>query len=1040
MKNTFNIFGGLLVAFILFAALPAAYALADGPTITGATNITAEATSSAGAYVTFNVTAADASSTSITVFCAPPSGDLFALSTTTVTCTANDGTATTTETFSVAVVDTTPPSVTAPADQSFTTTGTSTTPTLVSATSTDLVDPNPAISYSPTSFSVGTTTVTWTATDASENIATTTSNVFIASAVPSVLIHLEIETATTTLFNGNVSVSGCATPNNATSTTNGFCAFSAAGITVDATWFSFGAMVNSIGGVAGDSNNFWLWFLNGDIAQTGIDSYQLLSGDHILWTIGREPLKISASSTSPVVGATTTVNVLGFDTNAFDFKPVSGAAINGVSASTTDANGNVDIVATSTNPFTISASANGFLPSQSITITPRAPQATLAIRDGSTLVGPFTVTLPDVSAPPVLIAPTAATTTYAVPARSVLALLTSIDFATSSFDITDLQYFSSLNSFLVNCISIPSKSSSPDCYDWTYSVNGVFPQIGMDGYTLRNSDTVYIFFGKAWQISTDKTAVVTGESFTATAKSYDASTGTYVPASSTIVGAVQLDADGNVVYDSNWNPVEVATSTTDSNGQASLLLDTVGVYGIGIKDSGYYPTVSITISAPQPVVSVNVGGGGGGGISVTHHTIDIDKAIQFLSAHQKPDGSFGAGLYTDWAAIALASGPNNSNKDKITAYLKSSPNIGTSVTDYERRAMALMSLSINPYTGTDTDYIKKIADRFDGTQIGDASLVNDDIFAIFPLMKSGHVENDPMMQKIITFIISKQRADGSWEGSVDMTAAAIQSLSLFPSAQSVSQARIKARDYLLKNQQSNGGFGGGSFSASWVLQAIAALSEPASLWIKNNSDPNDYLFSLQQNDGGIEPVTADESTRVWATAYAIPAALGKTWTAILSSFPRPAVSANAVAQTSASSAAGTPSVLSIDNETTSTASTTPVVASATTTLAVKSASAVVNVSSTTSAGFSNSLPGVAIRDSGRKSEITAMSVGPINQIAQSEVTTKNDAPATPNRRQATALAAAGTSGVAETLRHIGSVITGTVSFFIDMFLSAFRLW
>ena len=200
------------------------------------------------------------------------------------------------------------------------------------------------------------------------------------------------------------------------------------------------------------------------------------------------------------------------------------------------------------------------------------------------------------------------------------------------------------------------------------------------------------------------------------------------------------------------------------------------------------------------------------------------------------------------------------------------------------------------------------------------------------------------------------------------------------------------------------------------------------------------MFSLQQNDGGIEPVTADESTRVWATAYAIPAALGKTWTAILSSFPRPAVSAGAVARTSASSVAGTPSVLSIDNETTSTASTTPVVASATTTLAVKSASAVVNVSSTTSAGFSNSLPGVAIRDSGRKSEITAMSVGPINQIAQSEVTTKNDAPATPNRRQATALAAAGTSGVAETLRHIGSVITGTVSFFIDMFLSAFRLW
>jgi len=602
-------------------------------------------------------------------------------------------------------------------------------------------------------------------------MATTTSDVFIASAAPSVLIHLEIETATTTLFNGNVSVSGCATPNNATSTTNGFCAFSAAGITVDATWFSFGAMVNSIGGVAGNSNNFWLWFLNSDIAQTGIDSYQLLSGDHILWTIGREPLKISASSTSPVVGATTTVNVLGFDTNAFDFKPVSGAAINGVSASTTDANGNVDIVATSTNPFTISASANGFLPSQSITITPRAPQATLAIRDGSTLIGPFTMTLPDANASSVLLAPTAATTTYAVPARSVLALLASIDAATSSFDITDLQYFGSFNSFLVNCISVPAASATPDCFNWTYAVNGSFPFFGMDGYILQDGDTAYIFFGSQLRVSVDKASVSTAESFTVTAQKYDPSLNAYVPASNETIGAAQ--------FDSNFNVTEFATSTTDTSGHATLSLASAGAYSVGIASSGYFPNTPITISAPQPVVSVNVGGGGGGGISATHHTIDIDKAIQFLSARQKPDGSFGAGLYTDWAAIALASGPNNSNKDKIMSYLKSAPNTGVSVTDYERRAMALMSLGINPYTGTDTDYIKKIADRFDGTQIGDASLVNDDIFAIFPLMKSGHVENDPMMQKIITFIISKQRADGSWEGSVDMTAAAIQSLSLF---------------------------------------------------------------------------------------------------------------------------------------------------------------------------------------------------------------------------------------------------------------------
>lgn len=833
---------GSLIAFAMFAAVPAAYALADGPTIT-ATDIAAEAASSTGATVTFNninATTTNASSTSFTVSCVPPSGSLFALGTTTVTCVADDGIATSTATFSVSVVDTTPPSITAPADQSFIATGTSTMPTLTKATSTDIVDPTPTISYSPNSFSLGTTTVMWTATDASGNIATTTSVV---------------------------------------------------------------------------------------------------------------------------------------------------------------------------------------------TINPLPPQVTLAIRDSSTLIGPFTVTLPDANAPPVLISPTAATTTYAVPARSVLALLESADTATSSFDITDLQYFGSFNSFLVNCISVPAASATPDCFNWTYAVNGSFPFFGMDGYILQNGDTAYIFFGSQLQVATDKAAVSTGEPFTVTAQKYDPPSGSYVPANGEIVGAVQ--------FNSNFTATEFATSTTDTNGRATLSLVSAGAYSVGIASSGYFPNTPVTVSAPQPVVS---SGGGGGGISATHYVVDIDKATQFLSARQKPDGSFGSSLYTDWAAIALAAGPSNLSKDKVAAYLKSAPNTGARVTDYERRAIALMSLGINPYSGTDTNYIQKITDNFDGTQIGEPSLVNDDIFAIFPLTKSGYSESDPIIQKVIAFILSKQRADGSWEGNVDMTAAAIQSLALFPSAPYVSPAQTKARDYLLRNQQNNGGFGGdGSFSTSWAIQAIAALSEPLSNWQKNNSTPGDYLYSFQQGDGGIEPLSVDENTRVWATAYAIPAALGKTWAVILSSFPRPAVSTGAAAQTSAPSVVGNSLIPSV-NETTSTASTTPVVAAATTTQAVEPAAVIVNISSTAQNVLSKSLPVAAIRNNSRKPEVTVTSSESINQMARSEVVEKNGAQAPRNKRQATALATAGTNGVAETLKNIGSAIIHGVSSFVGSIISFFWRW
>ncbi len=503
--------------------------------------------------------------------------------------------------------------------------------------------------------------------------------------------------------------------------------------------------------------------------------------------------------------------------------------------------------------------------------------AYIAIRDNNTLLGPFLVVLPAMNAAPVPLTPTGSTTSYMIPARSVLALLSSMDTATSSFDITDLQYFSSFNSFLVNCIFVPAASATPDCFNWIYAVNGSSPFFGMDGYILQNGDAAYIFFGSQWQISTDKAAVSTGEPFTVTAEKYDPSSGLYVPASGEAVGAVQ--------FDSNFTATQFATSTTDSSGNATLSVSAAGIYNIGIAGSGYFPNTSVTVSDPPPVSG---GGGSGGNSFIFHHSIDTYKALQFLVAHQNTDGSFGPSLYTDWAAIAFGSGPPSAAKDKITGYLKGATDTLTSVTDYERRAMALLSLNINPYDGTGTNYIQKIIDNFDGSQIGSLSLVNDDIFATLPLIKSGYSADDIIIQKIITFIISKQQANGSWEGSVDLTAAAIQSLSLVPSIPSVGEAKTKARNYLMGRQQNDGGFGGGgSFSTSWALQAIAALSESSSQWVVNNNTPDDYLYSLQEGDGGLEPMAADINSRIWATAYAIPAAQGKPWAVILSSFIRP---------------------------------------------------------------------------------------------------------------------------------------------------------
>jgi uncharacterized protein len=95
--------------------MPVAYFIlpeATPPVLQLPANITAEATSAAGAIVSFNATATDAKDTNVVVTCTPASGSLFPFGTTTVTCSAtNSRNKTATGSFTVTVVDTTAPSV-----------------------------------------------------------------------------------------------------------------------------------------------------------------------------------------------------------------------------------------------------------------------------------------------------------------------------------------------------------------------------------------------------------------------------------------------------------------------------------------------------------------------------------------------------------------------------------------------------------------------------------------------------------------------------------------------------------------------------------------------------------------------------------------------------------------------------------------------------------------------------------------------------------------------------------------------------------------
>jgi hypothetical protein len=126
-----------------------------------------------GANVAFTPTAPDVADASPSVSCDQGSG-YYALGTTTVVCTATDATGNAAEdSFDVRVVDTTPPTLTLPAGATAITSGDGAVVTFA-ASATDVVDAAPVVACdapSGSTFPIGATSVTCTATDASGNAA-----------------------------------------------------------------------------------------------------------------------------------------------------------------------------------------------------------------------------------------------------------------------------------------------------------------------------------------------------------------------------------------------------------------------------------------------------------------------------------------------------------------------------------------------------------------------------------------------------------------------------------------------------------------------------------------------------------------------------------------------------------------------------------------------------------------------------------------------------------------------------------------------------
>ncbi|MFA6324850.1 MAG: prenyltransferase/squalene oxidase repeat-containing protein [Candidatus Paceibacterota bacterium] len=470
---------------------------------------------------------------------------------------------------------------------------------------------------------------------------------------------------------------------------------------------------------------------------------------------------------------------------------------------------------------------------------------------------------------------------HSLNSNSVLAILNKADISSDNFEITDLQYYDSMNSFYLKCINSA-------CDNWQYVVNDTAPGIGIDKKILHGNEEIYIYFSQQHKIILNSNSINTDEELTVYAKDYVYQNNSWGILTGVTIGLTQPDPNNP------WSPLEIQTMEVNENGEATFSSIPAGSYDVGIKEDYYFPTETLNINLAPEITRTS----GGSYISIPEFkkVFDIEKAINFLISQQKEDGSFGQELYTDWVAIALSTNPeiSKTSLEKITNYLLKNKLTGTLLTDYERRAMSLMSLNLNPYNTNGENYIKKITDSFDGTQFGDKNMDNDDIFALIVLQNADFEMDEKIITETINFLLLKQKEDGSWDNSVDLTSAGIEALSIFIENSKIKESLNKAKNYLKENQKNDGGWDNIS-STTWAMQGILALGEEPTDWVNNYNTPFDYLALNQDTDGGIEEENIEN--RIWQTAYSVTSSSNKTWTEIMQKFEKPSLSNKVVGTT-----------------------------------------------------------------------------------------------------------------------------------------------
>jgi hypothetical protein len=239
------------------------------------------------------------------------------------------------------------------------------------------------------------------------------------------------------------------------------------------------------------------------------------------------------------------------------------------------------------------------------------------------------------------------------------------------------------------------------------------------------------------------------------------------------------------------------------------------------------------------------------------------SGLSYLRTKQGSDGHIGGSSSTSWAVMAFStSGERNTQAVEALRSVQLALS-GRSATDIEKQILGLVAAGENPRTFAGVNAIDLLKSKISGNQIGEADLLNDDIFGILALQAA----REPISATLFQTLASHQQSDGGWgiytsgSTSTDMTAVALIALNGH-----VTQPIIESGvTYIKARQNDDGGFASVSGastigSTAWVDWMIVSLgySYPE----KNGRTPRDYLWTMQSSDGSW-------SNSVLLTSYAL---------------------------------------------------------------------------------------------------------------------------------------------------------------------------